>query len=65
MKFYIGKKDCGCVVFACVDEPEYKDDTAESLAEAIRDGYTIEHIESDVGPKLQSCRCGQTMELPL
>ena len=57
MKYYTGKKECGCVVFCCVDSPEHTDDTAEHIAEAIKDGLTIEHVESDVGPNLKTCKC--------
>jgi hypothetical protein len=63
MKYYAGKKQCGCVVFACVDDPDDKDDVAEWIADAIKDGLTIEHVESDEGPRLQTCKCGQTADL--
>lgn len=64
MKFYTGRKECGCLVAACVDRPEWKKDTAKSVAEFISNGYTVEHIEQDNGPQLQTCKCGQTEDLP-
>ena len=39
---YIGMKPCGCAVTATVDKPEWKKETAESLAEWVKDGLTIE-----------------------
>ena len=43
---YIGRCRCGCgaIPFACVDKPEWAKDTAKSIAQAIRDGYTIERV---------------------
>jgi len=46
---YIGRCRCGCgaITFACMDRPEWSKDTAKSVAQAIRDGYTIEHVALD------------------
>lgn len=44
---YIGRCRCGCgaITFATVDRPEWAKDTAKSVAQAIRDGYSVEHVE--------------------
>ena len=63
MKFYTGRKKCGCVVFCCVDTDEDRDDIAEWLAEAVKDGLTIEHVEQEKRPLLQTCKCGETVNL--
>jgi hypothetical protein len=48
---YIARCKCGCggLVFACVDDPKCQDkrrlkDTADSVAEMIREGYAIERM---------------------
>lgn len=41
---YIGRKSCGCVVAAYVDDPERRKDTAKEVASWIRDGLTVEHV---------------------
>ena len=63
MKYWTGKKKCGCITRAIVDAPEYLDDIAEFAKETIKDGLTLEHVESDEGPNLQTCKCGKTVEL--
>ena len=44
---YIGRKECGCVVAAVVDDPKYKKDTAQSVAEFLEGGLTIERVTLD------------------
>lgn len=44
---YIAKRECGCIVMACVDNPEHRRDTAKEVAQAIREGYVIERVSSD------------------
>lgn len=41
---YIAKKECGCIVMACVDNPEHRRDVAKEVAKAIRQGYIIERV---------------------
>ena len=41
---YIGRKDCGCIVLAIVDNPEHKKDTAREVGKAIKDGLKIERV---------------------
>lgn len=36
------KGGCGGLVFAAVDDPRFAKETAKSVAQAIRDGYTVE-----------------------
>lgn len=59
--FYIGTKPCGCIVAACVDREDFRKETATTIAEWVRDGYTVDHVNEP--PKLQSCKCGKTEEL--
>jgi hypothetical protein len=44
---YIGKKECGCIVAAFVDNPEHKKDIAREIAKWIKDGLTIERVTDD------------------
>ena len=39
---YVGRRDCGCIVLAVVDNPEHKKTTAKEIAKGIRDGLKIE-----------------------
>jgi hypothetical protein len=41
---YVGHADCGCLVSVVVDDPEYKKDTAKSVAQFIRSGYAVTRI---------------------
>jgi hypothetical protein len=53
---YIGIKPCGCTVAACADYPDWKDDTAEAVADYIKSGYRVERIETR-SAKLRICNC--------
>ena len=39
---YIGRKPCGCFVMAVPDDPRH----AAEVAAAIRDGYTVERVNT-------------------
>jgi hypothetical protein len=57
---YFGVKACGCRVAVVVDDPEYPKDTAKSVAEFIRDGYTVERAPYNgetIGQMLKRCKC--------
>jgi hypothetical protein len=57
---YFGVKACGCRVAVVVDDPEYPKDTARSVAEFIRDGYTVERAAYNgetIGQMLKRCKC--------
>jgi hypothetical protein len=43
---YISLCKCGCggIIMAAVDRPEYAKDVAQDVAEAIREGYKVEHV---------------------
>jgi len=43
---YIARAKCGCIVMACVDNPDHLKDTAKEVAKAIRQGYIIERATS-------------------
>lgn len=45
---YIGKKACGCVVAACVDDPDDRQWTSERVAEFVRESYQIERVEGPI-----------------
>jgi hypothetical protein len=52
---YVGVLSCGCAVAATVDRPEWKRDTARTIAEWIKDGltverWTVERVRADLGP---------------
>jgi hypothetical protein len=49
-KSYIAKYKCGCggIVFAMVDVPNHKKETAKEVARAIREGYSVELVDSEV-----------------
>jgi len=44
---YIGRKPCGCIRFAMVDNPEHKREVAKEIAHAIRDGLAIERVTTE------------------
>ncbi len=41
---YIGRKSCGCIELAVVDNPEHKEKTAKEIAKAIKWGLKIERV---------------------
>lgn len=46
---YVGTLACGCGVAIVVDDPEYRRDTAKSVAEMIEHGYVVGRWERDAG----------------
>ena len=56
--FYIGRKACGCVVAAVVDSLGAEVETAKDVADFIRAGYSVEHIEAD-SLNLKRCTCAK------
>lgn len=62
---YIGRKACGCVVFAMVETPpypseegctHYKRDLARELGGCIRSGLTVERVSTEEARNLiRSC----------
>lgn len=58
---YIGRRPCGCVGFAAVDEPAHASDNAKEVAKVIRAGWTIERqsvqwVRENWGPGCEKCR---------
>jgi hypothetical protein len=53
---YVGFKACGCMVAACADIPEWKEDTAECVADFIKNGYRVERVERK-NADLRICKC--------
>lgn len=45
MAFYVATARCGCLVAAVVDDGQHPKDVAESVAEYIRNGWTVERTE--------------------
>ena len=45
-KTYIGTKACGCLRAAAVNNPEHKKDVAKAVAGMIRDGLSVELVET-------------------
>ena len=71
---YVGTKPCGCTVAATVINPEWAKDTAKSVAQWIKDGYTVDKVSlEEVKIKLKSCKCAaeaaakqrESVDLPL
>lgn len=55
---YVGRCKCGAIRAAAVDEPKYALDTAESVAQFIKDGLTVERIKcEDVRTGNWKCSC--------
>ena len=54
--FYVAAdpKQPGAAWAACVDKPEYKKQTAKSIAEWVKNGATVMHVTSDVGQNMLS-----------
>ena len=44
---YLGRAQCGCVLQSVVDVPDEKYGTADTVAEMIREGLTIERVHAD------------------
>ena len=44
---YLGRASCGCVMQSVVDSPEEKYGTADTVAEMIREGLTVERVHGD------------------
>ena len=57
---YIGRKDCGCVVAACIDDKEHPKYTAEDLKEFAIAGYAIERVTCEQARQmLTGCKCNK------
>lgn len=41
---YVGRKVCGCVCAAIVDDPAHKKEVAEDIADWIKSGLTIDRV---------------------
>lgn len=57
---YIGRMPCGCVVAVAIDDPQFKKHTAKSVADFIKEGYSVEHVNWDsVKHEFGSCKCSK------
>ena len=57
---YVGTKKCGCNVAVCADIPGLEPETAKSVAEFIRHGYTVTRyhmVDDKEKAKLKLCEC--------
>ena len=45
--FYVSRYDCGCYSAVVVDDPRWPQDTANAVAEMIRDGRVVERVEAE------------------
>ena len=55
---YVGIMPCGCYVAVVMDRPEYRKETAKTIAQYIQNGYRIEPaILEEVRHKLGKCKC--------
>ena len=56
---YVGRKACGCMVAATLDDPTWPKRMATDVADFIKDGLTIERVSIEtVRDQLRSCKCG-------
>lgn len=60
MPCYVGRRPCGCVGFAAIDEPAHARDNAKEVAKVIRAGWTIERqsvkwVRENWGPGCVVC----------
>lgn len=60
---YVGRNSCGCIGLLVVDSADHARDTARELARAVRQGMTIERVETEwvrtPACSLQPCPEGQ------
>lgn len=62
---YVGRKACGCLVTVAVDKPQWKRETAKSVAEWMRDGLTVERMTvADVQAAKLGCIHGDDEKKP-
>lgn len=55
---YTGTLPCGCMVAVVMDDPKFKDDTADKIAEFVRSGYRVEPAVLDnIRSRLRRCKC--------
>lgn len=54
---YVGVTPCGCRPMCCVDEPQYAKDTAKFVADAIKNGNTVERVFVPKGETVNIFRC--------
>jgi len=61
---YIGRCKCGAIRFVTVDLPEYRNRTADDVAECIRDGLKIEPVTVGYVRKhgLGDCACKKEVD---
>jgi hypothetical protein len=45
---YVGSLPCGCIVTATIDNPEHRDDIAQTVAQMLRDGETVDRRAVEV-----------------
>jgi hypothetical protein len=49
---------CHSLVFACVDDPKWKKETAKDVAQAIKDGLEISRVDTEtVRVEMKGCSC--------
>lgn len=60
---YVGRCKCGSVVAAVVDTPGYEKATAKDVAGFIKDGLTIEQMDTEqVRVTLKVCACPKNVQ---
>ena len=47
MMSYVGRKTCGCIVAAIIDDPDHRKEVAKEIAAWIKDGLTVERVTND------------------
>lgn len=54
---YIGRKPCGCLVAAVIDDPDHASDVSKAVSSWIKRGLTIERVTHDVVRTEFTSRC--------
>ncbi|MBF4483088.1 hypothetical protein [Dehalococcoides mccartyi] len=51
-KTYIAREPCGCLVFACYNNPLTPKEVAQEVSMVIKAGYQVELVETDAVRKM-------------
>ena len=57
-KSYVGLAPCGCIRTVCVDNPDYKKDTADTISRCVKLGLAVERWET-VAVRSAKWDCGK------
>ncbi len=55
--FYIGTHKCGCTTRVIVDASDLQKEITTFMKECVKDGMTVNHVNSMDDIKLKTCKC--------